>query len=134
MSTASGIAHRSSGGRWSPQHSGAIVNIGTISAKIVNRPQWQPAYNASKAAVHQLTRSLAAEWAPHGVRSRTRLHQDRDGRGRQPRFKRYWIDDATMQRYALPSELGPCVVFLASDASSFITGEVVVMDGGYTLF
>jgi NAD(P)-dependent dehydrogenase (short-subunit alcohol dehydrogenase family) len=39
-----------------------------------------------------------------------------------------------MQRYAMPAELGPCVVFLASDASSFMTGEVVVMDGGYTLF
>jgi NAD(P)-dependent dehydrogenase (short-subunit alcohol dehydrogenase family) len=51
-----------------------------------------------------------------------------------PEFKRYWIDDAPMQRYAMPSELGPCVVFLASDASSFMTGEVVVMDGGYTLF
>ena len=51
-----------------------------------------------------------------------------------PEFKRYWIDDAPMRRYAMPSELGPCVVFLASDASSFMTGEVVVMDGGYTLF
>src|SRR5918912_3480071 len=47
---------------------GTIINIGSISAMIVNRPQWQPAYNASKAAVHQLTRSLAAEWAPHNVR------------------------------------------------------------------
>ena len=50
------------------RHSGVIINIGSISANIVNRPQWQPGYNASKAAVHQLTRSLAAEWAPHGVR------------------------------------------------------------------
>ena len=69
-----------------------------------------------------------------GERPRTWLHQDRDGPGRQAEFKRYWIDDAPMRRYAMPSELGPCVVFLASDASSFMTGEVVVMDGGYTLF
>lgn len=48
---------------------GVIVNIGSISAQIVNRPQMQPAYNASKAAVHQLTKSLAAEWAPHGCAS-----------------------------------------------------------------
>ncbi|HKH38896.1 MAG TPA: SDR family NAD(P)-dependent oxidoreductase, partial [Rubrobacter sp.] len=47
---------------------GTIINIGSISAMIVNRPQWQPAYNASKAAVHQLTKSLAAEWAPYKVR------------------------------------------------------------------
>src|SRR5215213_6937368 len=47
---------------------GTIINIGSISAMIVNRPQWQPAYNASKAAVLQLTRSLAAEWAPYNVR------------------------------------------------------------------
>src|SRR5215212_6498201 len=48
--------------------SGTIVNVGSMSAAIVNRPQWQPAYNSSKAAVHHLTRSLAAEWAPLGVR------------------------------------------------------------------
>jgi NAD(P)-dependent dehydrogenase (short-subunit alcohol dehydrogenase family) len=55
---------RAFGRRMADGDGGSIVNIGSISAIIVNRPQWQPAYNASKAAVHQLTKSLAAEWAP----------------------------------------------------------------------
>ena len=116
---------------------GVIVNIGSISAQIVNRPQWQPAYNASKAAVHQLTKSLAAEWAPHNVRvnalapgyTKTAMAPVDE-----PRFKARWIDDAPMQRYAMPEEYGPALVFLASDASSFMTGATLVMDGGYTLF
>jgi NAD(P)-dependent dehydrogenase (short-subunit alcohol dehydrogenase family) len=116
---------------------GVIVNIGSISAMIVNRPQWQPAYNASKAAVHQLTKSLAAEWAPHNVRVnalapgyvKTEMAPVDD-----PRFKPLWVDDPPMGRYALPEELGPSVVYLASDASSFMTGSVLVVDGGYTLW
>ena len=116
---------------------GVIVNIGSISAMIVNRPQWQPAYNASKAAVHQLTKSLAAEWAPHNVRvnalapgyiKTAMAPVDR------PEFRQHWIEDAPMKRYAMPEELGPSLIYLASDASSFMTGSVLVVDGGYTLW
>ncbi len=116
---------------------GAIVNIGSISAMIVNRPQWQPAYNASKAAVHQLTKSLAAEWAPHNVRVNALAPgyvKTAMAPVDEPQFRRHWIEDAAMQRYAMPEELGPSLVYLASDASSFMTGSVLVVDGGYTLF
>jgi NAD(P)-dependent dehydrogenase (short-subunit alcohol dehydrogenase family) len=117
--------------------SGVIVNIGSISAMIVNRPQMQPAYNSSKAAVHQLTKSLAAEWAPLGVRVNALAPgyvKTEMAPVDQPEFRRHWIDDAAMQRYALPEELGPSLVYLASDASSFVTGSVLVADGGYTLW
>jgi NAD(P)-dependent dehydrogenase (short-subunit alcohol dehydrogenase family) len=116
---------------------GAIVNVGSISAQIVNRPQWQPAYNASKAGVHQLTKSLAAEWAPLGVRVnavapgyvRTEMTPiDR------PEFKRHWIDDTPQQRAATPEEIAPSVVFLASPAAAYMTGSILVIDGGYTVF
>ena len=119
------------------QRSGVIVNIGSISAQIVNRPQWQAGYNASKAAVHQLTKSLAAEWAPHGVRVNALAPgyvKTEMAPVDEPQFRRQWIEDAPMQRYAMPAELGPSVVFLASDASSFMTGSVLVVDGGYTVF
>jgi NAD(P)-dependent dehydrogenase (short-subunit alcohol dehydrogenase family) len=116
---------------------GVIVNTGSISAMIVNRPQWQPAYNASKAAVHQLTKSLAAEWAPYNVRvnalapgyvKTAMAPVDR------PEFRQHWIEDTPMKRYAMPEEMGPSLVYLASDASSFMTGTVLVVDGGYTLW
>lgn len=116
---------------------GSIINIGSISAMIVNRPQMQPAYNASKAAVHQLTKSLAAEWAPFGIR----VNAFAPGYVKTEmspvdsvEFKRYWIDDAPMRRYATPDEVAACVVFLASEAASFMTGSVLVADGGYTLW
>lgn len=119
------------------QGSGVIINVGSMSANIVNRPQWQPGYNASKAAVHHLTRSLAAEWAPLGVRVNALAPgyiKTEMSPVDEPEFRRYWIEDAPMQRYGMPVELGPSVVYLASQASAFVTGEVLVVDGGYSLF
>lgn len=119
------------------QGSGSIINIGSMSAAIVNRPQWQPAYNASKAAVHHLTRSLAAEWAPFGVRVNALapgyIATDMTPIER-PEFQRYWIEDAPQQRAGTAAELGPAAVFLASAASTFMTGSVLTIDGGYSVF
>ncbi|MEQ7126198.1 glucose 1-dehydrogenase [Actinopolymorpha sp. B11F2] len=116
---------------------GTIVNVGSMSAMIVNQPRWQPSYLASKAAVHQLTKALAAEWAPHGIRVNALApgyFLTEMSPVDQPEYHEWCVEPAAMKRYGLPDELGPAVVFLASDASSFMTGSVIVIDGGFTLF
>lgn len=116
---------------------GRIVNIGSMSAVIVNRPRWQAPYLASKAAVHQLTKALAAEWAQDNIRVNALAPGyilTEASPVDQPQYWEWCVEPAAMKRWGTPDELGPAVVFLASKASSFMTGSVVLIDGGYTLF
>lgn len=116
--------------------SGSIINIASMSGSIVNKPQPQAAYNTSKAAVIMLTRSLAAEWAPHGVRvnsmspgyTMTEMVMMPDA----VQLHSTWKQMIPMNRLAKPEELRASAVYLASDASSYMTGHDLVIDGGYT--
>nr|WP_280530932.1 SDR family oxidoreductase [Shinella yambaruensis] len=115
---------------------GAIVNIGSMSGYIVNRPQMQSYYNASKAAVHHLTASLAAEWADRGVRvnavAPTYIETEMTRTVVDKAMMDIWIRDTPMGRMGQPHEIASVVHFLASDASSLITGATVKADAGFT--
>ncbi len=121
------------------QRAGRIINIASMSGLIVNYPQAQASYNASKAAVIHLTKSLAAEWAPYNVRVNAIAPGYMSTAMAKPFFTdpaygEVWIDAIPMKRPGEPEELGPAAVFLASEASSYVTGETLVIDGGYTVW
>jgi NAD(P)-dependent dehydrogenase (short-subunit alcohol dehydrogenase family) len=116
---------------------GSIINIGSMSGFIVNKPQQQAHYNASKAAVHHLTKSLAAEWGARGVRvnavAPTYISTPLTAHARSNEaMMGAWIDGTPMARMGEPDEIAAVVLFLASDASSLMTGSIVLADGGYT--
>ena len=115
---------------------GTIVNVGSMSGFVVNRPQEQANYNASKAAVHHLTRSLAAEWAARGVRvnavAPTYIETEMNRYVYDdPEMFRHWVGGTPMGRMGRTDEVASVVLFLASDASSLMTGSIVLADGGY---
>ena len=121
------------------QGSGSIINTASMSAHIVNVPQPQCAYNASKAGVIQLTKSLAVEWATKGVRVNC-ISPGYIGTElilAAPHLKALidqWNAIAPMHRLGKPEELQAIVVYLAGDASSFTTGSDFVVDGAFTSF
>jgi NAD(P)-dependent dehydrogenase (short-subunit alcohol dehydrogenase family) len=116
--------------------SGSIVTIGSISGEVANVPQSQAAYNASKAGVHTMTRCLAVEWAGYGVRVNaiapgyveTELTR---GGLENPVWESRWRDLTPLDRVAQPHEVGRVAAFLSTDAASYMTGSIVVVDGGY---
>jgi len=116
---------------------GSIVTVGSMSGVIVNKPQPQAYYNASKAAVHHLTKSLAAEWAARGVRvnavAPTYVNTPLTALAKtnKPMYDT-WIEGTPMARMGEPDEIAAVVLFLASDAASLMTGSIVMADGGYT--
>ncbi len=119
---------------------GTIVNVGSMSGVINNIPQHQSYYNISKAGVHHLTKCLAAEWANRGVRVNcvaptfieTKL--TKFGMEDNPEMARVWLDMTPMGRVGQPDEIASVALFLASDASSLMTGSIVLADAGYTLW
>ena len=116
---------------------GAIVNIASMSGVISNAPQPQAHYNASKAGVILLTKSLAGEWAERGVRvnavSPGYIGTDMTQKGmKNSEWYETWLEMTPMNRVGKPVEVANAVWYLASDAASFATGTNLIVDGGYT--
>lgn len=118
---------------------GKIINTASMSGSIVNTPQNQATYNASKAAVIHLTKSLATEWAERGVRvncispgyTRTQLVDDLLATPIGQNMLPEWLHRTPMKRMAEVTDLQGLVVYLASEASDFMTGSDLIIDGGY---
>ncbi|GAP53633.1 sorbose reductase homolog SOU2 [Arthrobacter sp. Hiyo6] len=122
------------------QHGGgSIINVASMSAHVVNHPQRQAAYNATKAAVIQYSKSLAVEWAADSIRVNTispgytATPMTALSRSMPDRLES-WNARTPLGRIAQPSEMAGAVVYLASDASSFVTGSDIIIDGGYSLW
>ncbi len=128
-------------GRYMIEHGikGSIINTASMSAHIVNVPQPQCAYNASKAGVIMLTKSLAIEWATFGVRVNSispgyiGTELVKNSKTLIPLIET-WNNMAPMHRLGEPEELQTVTLYLASDASSFTTGSDVIVDGAFTCF
>ena len=119
---------------------GSMIFIGSMSGAIVNVPQPQAPYNASKAAVRHLAASFAVEWARYGIRVNcispgymlTDLTREILERPENKELKETWTRLIPQGRMGIPEDLMGAVVYLASDAAGYVTGAELRVDGGYT--
>jgi NAD(P)-dependent dehydrogenase (short-subunit alcohol dehydrogenase family) len=120
---------------------GTIINMSSISGLIISKifPRHNVAYGVSKAGVAHLTRGLASEWAQHGIRVNAlapgyMLTASTAASRRYPEIVEQLTEMTPMKRYGQPWELNGAVIFLASNASSYMTGQIIVIDGGNTIW
>jgi NAD(P)-dependent dehydrogenase (short-subunit alcohol dehydrogenase family) len=117
---------------------GSIVLVASMSGMIANKGLTCPAYNASKAAVIQLTRNLAMEWGKHGIRVNALCPGHiitpmvKKNFEEVPGLKETWEKENMLGRLAAPEEFTGATLFMLSPASSFMTGSCLVVDGGHT--
>ena len=114
---------------------GSIVNMASMSGTIVNAPQKQASYNASKAAVVHLTKSLAVEWADKGIRvnciSPGYIETEMTGMVRKD-WQDFWLSLIPFRRMGTPEELAGAIIYLISDASTYTSGADIIIDGAFT--
>lgn len=122
------------------QKGGCIINISSNSNHLVMTPQTQAVYNASKAGVDMVTKCLAYEWAKHNIRVNSIapgyvktdiLSTNTDANGKP--WLDLWREMIPFGRFGYPEEIGAMALYIASDMSPFLTGSVLLMDGGYSL-
>ena len=117
-----------------PQGSGSIINLASISGHAVNIPQKQAVYNASKAGVAMLTKSMALEWIEHGIRvnsispgyMKTEIPRETTSSEREKAI----LNSQCVKRFGVPQDLLGVILFLASEESDFMSGQSLSMDGG----
>ena len=133
------LCTKHAGGEMVDGDGGTVVNMASMSAFVANYPQEEAVYHATKGGVVSFTRQLASEWATHGVRANAiapgyiRTEMIDEMLAENPDMEAAWLSEMLMEEMAPPEDLGATVVYLASDASSYVTGETVVIDGGYTV-
>jgi gluconate 5-dehydrogenase len=119
---------------------GSIINVTSIAAEVAIKGIRGRHYETAKAALASLTRCLAADWAPFGVRVNAiapggfLTDPNRKWYAEKPDLRATFESQIPMGRLGEPEELGPAAIFLASDASSYVTGATLVVDGGYMLW